>query len=188
MAALFSNGAKSTAITGVDENGNKIGVGERLLCGALALPTPAGKVAKGGKYVAKYGDDALALGKKAKGKLDDALSKGKKKACACPTNVPRNVIKPNSPQWRKTQKEIKEATGKGNNFRVPSKKDAESMINQARPGLKKNPTYVNPTPKSGYEVHPPEPDVGNDLPHIKWYDWSKGKKKGADGHIFFERD
>ncbi|OYD06595.1 polymorphic toxin type 35 domain-containing protein [Paludifilum halophilum] len=58
--------------------------GERLLRGALALPTPAGKVAKGGKYVAKYGDDALALGKKAKGKLDDALSKGKKKACACP--------------------------------------------------------------------------------------------------------
>ncbi|WP_169713823.1 hypothetical protein [Paludifilum halophilum] len=34
--------------------------------------------------MAKYGDDALALGKKAKGKLDDALSKGKKKACACP--------------------------------------------------------------------------------------------------------
>ncbi|OYD06599.1 hypothetical protein [Paludifilum halophilum] len=34
--------------------------------------------------MAQYGDDALALGKKAKGKLDDALSKGKKKACACP--------------------------------------------------------------------------------------------------------
>ncbi|OYD06085.1 DUF4244 domain-containing protein [Paludifilum halophilum] len=87
VAELSGYNDAKAAITGVDENGNKIGVGERLLRGALALPTPAGKVAKGGKYVAQYGDDALALGKKAKGKLDDALSKGKKKACACPKKL-----------------------------------------------------------------------------------------------------
>ncbi|SDC97487.1 hypothetical protein SAMN04488112_1254 [Melghirimyces thermohalophilus] len=67
------------AITGVDENGNKVGVGERIFRGALVLPIA--KPVKGVKMVAKYGDDVLAAGKK---KFDDFARKGKKTACACP--------------------------------------------------------------------------------------------------------
>ncbi|SDD05250.1 hypothetical protein SAMN04488112_1293 [Melghirimyces thermohalophilus] len=67
------------AITGVDENGNKIGIGERILRGAMVLPIA--KPVKGVKMVAKYGDDVLAAGKT---KLDDVTRNWKKTACACP--------------------------------------------------------------------------------------------------------
>lgn len=36
----------------------------------------------------------------------------------------------------------------------------------------------------GYELHPVEPGFNNDLPHIKWQDWTGGKSVGANGHIF----
>jgi hypothetical protein len=38
-----------------------------------------------------------------------------------------------------------------------------------------------------FQVHPPEPDVGNDLPHVKYADWTRGKKGrgGSWGHIYF---
>ena len=67
------------AITGVDENGNKVGVGERIFRGVLVLPIA--KPVKGVKMATKYGDDVLAAGKK---KFDDFARKGKKSACACP--------------------------------------------------------------------------------------------------------
>ncbi|SDC97429.1 hypothetical protein SAMN04488112_1252 [Melghirimyces thermohalophilus] len=67
------------AITGVDENGNKVGVGERIFRGALALPIA--KPVKGVKMATKYGDDVLAAGKK---KFDDFAQRSKKVACNCP--------------------------------------------------------------------------------------------------------
>ncbi len=41
--------------------------------------------------------------------------------------------------------------------------------------------------KTWYQVHPAEPAVGNDLPHVKYADWSRGKKGrgGSWGHVFF---
>lgn len=38
--------------------------------------------------------------------------------------------------------------------------------------------YANPPPgqKVWFQVHPAEPAVGHDLPHIKYADWSHGKK------------
>ena len=53
--------------------------------------------------------------------------------------------------------------------------------------LELKPTYTNEPYKAGYEVHPAEPNVGNNFPHIKWKDWTGGKSNGAEGHIFFER-
>ncbi|QKI80700.1 pre-toxin TG domain-containing protein [Kroppenstedtia eburnea] len=67
------------AITGVDEDGNEIGWGERLFRGALVVPIA--KPVKGGKMALKYGDKALTAGKK---NLDDVARKGKKTACGCP--------------------------------------------------------------------------------------------------------
>lgn len=67
------------AITGVDENGHKISVGERILRGAMLLPVA--KPVKGVKLVAKYGDDVLVF---TKNKLDDFARSLKKTACACP--------------------------------------------------------------------------------------------------------
>jgi hypothetical protein len=44
--------------------------------------------------------------------------------------------------------------------------------------------------KSWFRVEPAEPAVGNDLPHVKFADWTGGKKRtgGRHGHIFFLSD
>lgn len=47
-------------------------------------------------------------------------------------------------------------------------------------------TPVAKNSKAVYELHPIEPGFNNDLPHIKWQDWSGGKSNGANGHIFFK--
>ena len=86
------------------------------------------------------------------------------------------------------QKYIQNAKGKGNNLTVNSQEEALNLIKKAKPDLKQFPTYTNEKYKAGYEIHPPEPNVGNVLPHIKWKDWSLGKAKGADGHIFFQNN
>lgn len=75
------------ALTGVDENGNKIGWGERILRGAMVLPIA--KPVKGAKMAIKYGDDVLRF---AKGKVDDLASRLKKKACACPKKVGKKTV------------------------------------------------------------------------------------------------
>ena len=38
-----------------------------------------------------------------------------------------------------------------------------------------------------FQVHPPELGVGNDLPHLKYADWTGGKKGrgGSWGHLSF---
>ncbi len=51
--------------------------------------------------------------------------------------------------------------------------------------------YPNPPPgvKNWYQLQPPEPQVGNHLPHFKYVDWTKGKRDagGSSGHIFFPK-
>jgi len=54
--------------------------------------------------------------------------------------------------------------------------------------MKQYGTYTDEVYKVGFEIHPAEPNVENNLPHIKWQDWSKGKADGAEGHIFFGED
>jgi hypothetical protein len=53
------------------------------------------------------------------------------------------------------------------------------------PGL----PYPSPSPGTGawYQHRPAEPGVGNDLPHVKYADWTAGKKGrgGSWGHLFF---
>ncbi|MHB1424986.1 MAG: hypothetical protein ACYC3I_17575 [Gemmataceae bacterium] len=41
--------------------------------------------------------------------------------------------------------------------------------------------------KAWFQVQPAEPDVGNNLPHVKYADWTSGKKGrgGSWGHICF---
>jgi hypothetical protein len=49
--------------------------------------------------------------------------------------------------------------------------------------------YAGPPPgvKKWFQVHPREPSVANDLPHVKYADWTGGKKGrgGSWGHLFF---
>lgn len=49
--------------------------------------------------------------------------------------------------------------------------------------------YPQPDPgvKAWCQVQPSEPDVGNMLPHVKYEDWTGGKKfkGGRWGHLFF---
>jgi hypothetical protein len=93
--------------------------------------------------------------------------------------------KPGSATWRKAVKHLREATRKGNNYTgFASQQEAEQFLKEARPDLPHNSTYIEPRPKRGYEIHPPD-GSGVDSPHLKWYDWSGGKQGGAEGHIYF---
>ena len=84
---------------------------------------------------------------------------------------------------------LKEARGKGNNVTVRTQREAERAIEEARPEVPWRNTY-EPN-KIGKEVHPPDgsgnaPGHDSELGHIKWRDWTGGKKEGAEGHIYFE--
>jgi len=78
---------------------------------------------------------------------------------------------------------------------VGSEEEARRIVQQALPHALELPPavagqpYPNPPPrvKAWYQVQPAEPDVGNMLPHIKYADWTAGKKGtgGIWGHIFF---
>jgi hypothetical protein len=78
---------------------------------------------------------------------------------------------------------------------VPSEDEAKRLIRSALPHAVELPKAIAgqpyPSPPRGvkawYQVHPGEPNVGFDLPHVKYADWTKGKKGrgGRWGHIFF---
>jgi hypothetical protein len=90
-------------------------------------------------------------------------------------------------------KEIK--TAGGFNHTVKSLDDALATMRKAMPDAVELPRavagqpYRDPPPgvKKWFQIHPPEPGVGNNLPHIKFCDWTNGKKGtgGSWGHIFF---
>jgi len=83
-------------------------------------------------------------------------------------------------------KVIKNATGKGNDIRVATQKEAEQLLEKSRPEIPWRNTYEAPKPNIGKEIHPSD-GSGVDLPHIKWRDWTGGKSAGAEGHVYFER-
>jgi hypothetical protein len=78
---------------------------------------------------------------------------------------------------------------------VASEADAKRLVKSALPhAIELSPAtagqaYASPPTgaKASYQVHPAEPAVGNDLPHVKYVDWTKGKKGrgGSWGHLFF---
>ena len=86
----------------------------------------------------------------------------------------------------KQVKDLKDAKGKGNNIEVDTQKEAEALLEEARPEIPWVDTYVKPKPKVGKEIHPSD-GSGIDKPHIKWRDWTKGKSEGAEGHIYFDK-
>jgi hypothetical protein len=78
---------------------------------------------------------------------------------------------------------------------VGSEAEARRIVRQAPPHAQEVPPAVTGQPyasppkgvKAWFQVHPAEPDVGNPLPHIKYADWTRGKKGsgGSWGHLFF---
>ncbi|MDP3136009.1 MAG: RHS repeat-associated core domain-containing protein, partial [Burkholderiaceae bacterium] len=85
---------------------------------------------------------------------------------------------------------VRNAVGKGNNITVGTQREAEAILQQARPNIPWRETY-GPKTKVGAEVHPVDgsgiaPGRQVELPHIKWRDWSGGKGAGAEGHIYFD--
>ena len=78
---------------------------------------------------------------------------------------------------------------------VGSEVEARRIVQQALPHAQELPpavagqSYASAPKgvKAWYQVHPAEPNVGNMLPHIKYADWTGGKKGtgGSWGHIFF---
>jgi hypothetical protein len=78
---------------------------------------------------------------------------------------------------------------------VASEEEARRLVRRALPDAVELPRavagqpYTGPSPgtRKWFQVHPPEPGVGNDLPHVKYADWTRGKKGqgGSWGHLFF---
>jgi hypothetical protein len=78
---------------------------------------------------------------------------------------------------------------------VDSAAQARSIVQQALPHAQELPVAVAgqlyPSPPMGvkawFQVHPAEPEIGNTLPHVKYADWSNGKKGtgGTWGHLFY---
>ncbi len=76
-----------------------------------------------------------------------------------------------------------------------SEDEARRLLQQAMPDAVELPAAVAgqpyPNPPQGckkwYQLHPAEPNVGNDRPHFKYADWTRGKKGhgGSWGHISF---
>jgi hypothetical protein len=67
---------------------------------------------------------------------------------------------------------------------VASEDEARRLVSTALPHAIELPpaiagqSYANPPKgrKVWFQIHPAEPAVGNDLPHIKYADWTTGKK------------
>jgi hypothetical protein len=78
---------------------------------------------------------------------------------------------------------------------VDSEAEARRLVREALPDAVELPRAVAgqpyPAPPQGvrrwFQAHPPEPDIGNALPHVKYADWTGGKKGrgGSWGHLFF---
>jgi hypothetical protein len=78
---------------------------------------------------------------------------------------------------------------------VASETDALRLVRHALPHAKELPRaiagqpYASPPPgaREWFQVHPAEPLVANNLPHVKYADWTRGKKGsgGSWGHLFF---
>lgn len=78
---------------------------------------------------------------------------------------------------------------------VPSEADATRLVRTALPRSAELPRAVGGQPyapppdgvKSWHQVHPAEPGAGNDRPHVKYADWTRGKKGrgGSWGHLYF---
>jgi RHS repeat-associated protein len=108
------------------------------------------------------------------------------------TDLP--VLKPGSSAWKQQVKAMK-APGGGRDCRVANQADAEKLLKEARGDLPRKGSADAPYNskgdpyKVGYEVHPNEETSQNapqnNLPHIKWKDWSGGKSVGGSGHVFF---
>ena len=93
--------------------------------------------------------------------------------------------KPGSREWKKAVKDMKQAKGKGNNFRTETQEDALQFMKEARPDIPESPTYSEVPPKSKtFQFHPVEKGYNFDKPHIKFCDWTSGKS-GCNGHIFW---
>src|SRR5437899_6649223 len=67
---------------------------------------------------------------------------------------------------------------------VGSDGEAERLVRTALPHAEELPpaepglAYPPPPPgtEAWYQRHPPEPGVGNEFPHLKYADWTGGKK------------
>jgi hypothetical protein len=78
---------------------------------------------------------------------------------------------------------------------VGSEAEARRIVGQALPHAQELVPAIAgqayPAPPTGvqawFQVHPAEPVVGNVLPHVKYADWTGGKKGsgGTWGHLFF---
>ena len=78
---------------------------------------------------------------------------------------------------------------------VASEADARRVVRTALPHATEVPAGVAGVPypcppkgvKAWFQVQPAEPSVGNNLPHVKYEDWTAGKKRtgGSWGHVFF---
>ncbi|EOD3494604.1 RHS repeat-associated core domain-containing protein, partial [Cronobacter malonaticus] len=109
------------------------------------------------------------------------------------SNLP--VIKPGTKEWKQAVDTIKNNGSSKPNFRVADRATAEKLMKEAKPKIPEYGQYTgskNYRNKEGYEHHPNESHTvnapENNLPHIKWSDYTSGKKapSSGKGHIFYD--
>ena len=98
------------------------------------------------------------------------------------------TIKKGTKEWDNAVKKIRE--GGKTNFKTETASDAKDLLKEARGNMDVRKRYTDAKYKKGYEMHPNEGHTKNaphnDLPHIKWKDWTDDDI-GGSGHIFFEK-
>lgn len=109
------------------------------------------------------------------------------------SNLP--VIKPGTKEWKLAVDTMRNNGSGKPNFRVADRNAAEKLLKDANPKIPEYGQYTgskNYRNKAGYEHHPNESHTANapenNLPHVKWSDYSAGKKApgSGKGHIFYD--
>lgn len=75
------------------------------------------------------------------------------------------------------------------NVRVETASDAKDLLLESRGNMNRYKRYTTTKYTKGFEMHPNESNTinasNNNLPHIKWKDWSNRGNNGR-WHIFFD--
>lgn len=105
------------------------------------------------------------------------------------------VVKPGTQEWRQAIDIMRNNGSSKPNFRVADRDTAEKLLKEADPKIPEHSQYTdskNYRNKAGYEHHPNESHTANapenNLAHVKWSDYSAGKKApgSGKGHIFYD--
>ena len=89
----------------------------------------------------------------------------------------------------KRAEHLQKGHGGNTSYRTTSATEAKELLNEARGNMDRYKQYSAKQYKKGFEMYPNEINTinapHNDLPHVKWKDWSNDINSGK-GQIFYD--